>query len=182
MRGLLRSLKADFAVTEIELLSPLPHEECIRRIREEVSWLPVGSGPMVGRVRKDHIVVCKRINGSNAFQTQLTATFIRKGQETRIYCQFGVRPSVAIFFVVWFTMIGLFAAAAVVSLFSALVHLGKGLGAGLLGVLFTAALLGFGGALAHLSRHAARDEQAFLIDILQTKLDARPSAQATTCE
>jgi hypothetical protein len=174
MWAFLRAFVADYITSKVELLSPLPYDECMRRIREEVDRWPFGARPMVGSLREGRIRVRQRIGYRNSFQTALTATFTAEGRNTRIRCRFGMHPFVTIFMIYWLSMVAWFGLHALSTTGVAPINPAQN-GAAAIFALMPLLMFCFGLGLMGFGRYLARDEQAFLTDLLITKLDARPA-------
>jgi hypothetical protein len=190
LRNVFRQFKTDLSSNRAEFMSPYPPEECIRRLREDIGREPFfryvhGTHPMMGRVWKNKIWVRTRIDDGehfNALQTWLTATFEPEGFKTRIRCRFGLASRVWWTLIFWFGFIGSMCITGLVTVplkYIIFAHLGIPLteDAYLTDLLLLVLLLVFAGGIGLVrgGRYQARDEQALLIDILTTKLNARPA-------
>ena len=103
-----------------DLVSPLPRDECIRRLRDNIepfSWKIYSGGvkiydgsanagpkPFTGRIGESDFQIAKRLDGDdyNSFQPRLFAEFADDQDKTRVHCYMGVHPFVIAFVVFWF--------------------------------------------------------------------------------
>jgi hypothetical protein len=183
LRNVFRQLQRDLSSTMVEFTSPYSPDECVRRMSEDIGYEPFfwygrGTRPMMGRVWKNKIWVRKRVNYRNGFQTWMTATFEPQGLKTRIRCQFGVAPATRRVMIVWLGFIGSIGMTGLVVVpieRIAFSQLGVSLGADYVTNLAPFApilMFAAGIGIVRLGRHNAQDEQAFLTDLLKTKLKA----------
>src|SRR5262249_30190429 len=97
----------------VVLDSPLPRDECVRRLREAVENELPAHARVVGRVDDSSLRLRKRlIAARNSFQTCLTATIEDEGGSTRLFCRFGPHGFVVVFMLFWFLAVLGFCAAA----------------------------------------------------------------------
>jgi hypothetical protein len=168
----------DIAMTPIDLVSPLPRGECVRRLRENVgSYWGIGSGHrVIGEVGGDNIRLRKRIYYRNSFQPTLRGRLSDTPDGgTRIRCEFAELPMLPVLIAVA-VLIVLIAGMTVSLLAKSGVQLHNvptaAIVAPLLSLPFFAAL-GFG--VVYIGRRFARDEPRFLVDFLAKTLEARES-------
>jgi hypothetical protein len=106
-------------VRAVELVSPLPPDEAVARLREAVdrgglpSWF--GSKSVVGRVSGRSVRLHRRISYQNSFQTFLTGTLEAHGEGCAFRGTAGMHPLVTAFVVVWFAGIVLIGGAVFVA-------------------------------------------------------------------
>lgn len=168
------------ARVRVAVISPLPREECVRRLQEQVD--PEGSvfgkRPVIGRVRETSLRLRKRVKGRNSFQTFLFARVSPAADRTRFDCRFGMHPAVVAFMAFWFgvlLVIGGLAVSELGSLWAGADALPAGLpiGAFLLGMFV------FGIGLVAIGRFASKGDVAFLTEFLlgavNGRIQARPS-------
>ena len=153
-------------VSIIELVSPLPLDECESRLREAadreglLSWF--GSKPIVGRVSARYIRLRQRIGYRNSFQTFLIGSLEDCDGGTLFRGRAGMHPLVKGFMAVWFSGVVLFGGIAfVTSIQGMLAGGGQPIGA-----IIPAAMLAFGVVLVGVGRWLARDEERFLVSFL----------------
>ncbi|NEX92366.1 hypothetical protein [Caulobacter sp. 17J65-9] len=93
----------------MELISPLPRDECVRRLESVVdpSLLLFGSKPLRGGVSAGGFHVSKRTWYRNDFKTWMSGSFESHGAGTRVRCRFGMHPLTLVFFAIWFGAVGL---------------------------------------------------------------------------
>jgi hypothetical protein len=161
----------------IELISPLPQEECIARLRQAVGseWSLSGGAPAIGRVGDASFRIRKRLPAAvhNSFQTRLRGTLSPAGTGTHLHCHLGMHPLIGIFMPLWFCLVLAFAAGWIVI----------GVERGATGMQFWAGLiipvfmLVFGVGLIAFGRFLARNERPFLLDFLRQTVDAQPIAR-----
>jgi hypothetical protein len=163
-------------LSRIDLVSPLPHEECVRRLREVTnnSWMIFGSRPLIGRVGKTSFNLRKRIRGWNSFQTCLFGTFEQDARQTRLRCWFGVHPAVVGFVIFWFGALTLFGGADVVN---AIIHPSSSLAPWRMALAGPILMIAFGVALVIICRFGARHEKADMLKILATALSAHEESR-----
>ena len=101
---------------------------------------------------------------------------VERNGRTYLRCRFGLHPIVAIFFGVWFAIVGLFVSAAVLTFIVevGVRHTLTPAQAGP-GLIFILGMLVFGIALLAAGKHLARDERGYLIDFLRQTLAAKPA-------
>ena len=103
----------------IELLSPLPPEECETRLREATGRDGLLSGfsswSVVGRVSGRSVRLRKRIGYRNSFQTVLTGSLEGRDGSTVFRGKAGMHPFVTGFLAVWFGLLTLIGGAAFVA-------------------------------------------------------------------
>jgi hypothetical protein len=87
-------------------ISPLPREECLRRLRANVeqerwtwSTYPV-KAEVVGKVEEARIRL-HRPNTGNSFSKHLFGRLTGDGNQTRLRCRIGLHPFVIAFVVFW---------------------------------------------------------------------------------
>lgn len=92
----------------IVLKSSLSPRECLQRLAEAIDPDPFlnfrkisRSKPVVGTVTEKHWTLCKRVQGRNSFQTELTASVRAAGDGSVIVCRFGMNPVVFVFSIMW---------------------------------------------------------------------------------
>lgn len=159
----------------LHLVSPLPLEECCRRLQAAMDspWVLFGSRPVIGSIAKGRLQASKRIQGRNSFQTRLTAELTAEGDRTLIRCQFGMHPFVRAFMALWLggaVVTGLgWAGVSLVTLLTTSSDAHAGTWFGLLAPIGP---LMFGWGLLWLGRYMARSERdvltAFVRDTLNT--------------
>jgi hypothetical protein len=158
-----------FGTSRVELVSPLPREECVRRLRDLVdgSFTLFGARPLVGRVEEASFNFRKRIGYRNAFQTVTRGTLEQESGQTRLRCRFGLPPFVTGFLIFWCGLVTLFGGAGAVS---AIVRPLSGAQP----ISFRDALLMllFAAFLVTVGRLFARNEQGEILRILTKTLDA----------
>jgi hypothetical protein len=137
------------------LVSPLPRQECVSRLKMKTDSGWGGAAAVVGSV------------GENSFQYSLSGELIDDHGRTRLHCSIGMHPLVRIFFTIWFG--GVLLGCGMVSIWMAQAYAHGALppnwwpGAG---VPFL--MLAGGFALLTFGKHLARDEPASLIDFFAT--------------
>jgi len=165
--------------TVIDLVSPLRPDECVRRLRDHVDdgFGFSGMRPVMGKVGETSFILRQRTGYRNSFATTLRGTFVEEGRRTRLHCRLGVHPFVRVFMLLWLAGV---AAGACVLGFRVVAPLVNGAPSraalSIANILAPLLMLGFGIALAKVGRHAARDQQEYLIDFLARRLDAREEA------
>jgi hypothetical protein len=169
LRAISRAFGCESSRTD--LVSPLPREECVRRLQEVAnsSWMIFGSRPLIGRVGETSFSLRRRISGWNSFQTYLYGIFEQEARQTRLRCRFGVHPAVVGFMIFWFGALSFFGGADVVN---AIVHSSSSSAPSLITLAGPFLMLAFGVAVVIIGRFSARHEQAYMLKILATALNA----------
>jgi hypothetical protein len=90
-----------------DLVSPLPPNECVRRLRAATDgmWSLAGSKSAQGAVSDKAIRLRKRIFYRNSFQCWLSAKLVGEYGQTRLHCSFGLHPFVRIFLEIWIAIV-----------------------------------------------------------------------------
>jgi len=164
---------------QLRIYSPLPPDECARRISAAIDperssfFSRVGSRPIVGRVDSSSIRLRKRINYGNSFQTFLTATVRAHDAGTVIQGEFAMHPLTRIFMPVWFGGV-LFVGGAsyMISVFSKVTHPSPHQEASWPLLLISAGMLVCGYLVLQFGRYLARYEAAFITEFLRSTLDS----------
>ena len=160
----------------VDLLSPLPRGECVRRLRENVgSYWGIGSGHrVIGEVAADNIRLRKRIYYRNSFQPTLRGRLSDTPDGgTRVACEFTELPMLPVLIAVA-VLIVLIAGMTVSLVAKSGVQLRDVPLAAIIAPLASLPFfvaLGFG--TVYIGRRFARDEPHFLIDFLVKTLEAR---------
>jgi hypothetical protein len=158
----------------VTLVSPLPREECVRRLRERAApmWTMYGSLPVAGRIEETGFHIHQRRRMKNSFRMHLWASLEQWTGQTCIRCRFGMNPFAEVFLILW---VGLVLSGLAVTASSALTSLvNEGNWENTWIVLPPLAMLGFGYGLVRFGKYIARCERAFLLEFLRETLDARP--------
>ncbi len=166
----------------LELYSPLPPDECAKRLSEAIdsersalfSFLSLfGSHPVAGHVDVSSLKLRKRIRHNNSFQSYLTATMRPEGSGTVISGDFAMHPFVWVFLAIWFTGVTLIGGAVFIVTVGAYIS-GSPLRGdkAWMGVVSPLVVIGFGLALVRFGRFLARNEVRFIKDFLMQALNA----------
>jgi hypothetical protein len=160
-------------VSAVELVSPLPPEECAARLREAtdneglLSWFR--SRPVIGRVSGRSVRLRKRIGYGNSFQAILVGRLEERDGGTVFRGKAGVSTFVTIFMAAWFCGVGLLGGA------MSVIAIGEMLGVKFgerpmerslalpLVAVIAPLMLTFGVGLVRFGRWLARDEERFLV-------------------
>jgi hypothetical protein len=157
----------------VELVSPLPLEECCRRLRAGMDETMLGvqlAFPVVGRIKEGKAAGTRRLSCSwspeiymrrqrNSFKTLLSADLIDQSGQTRIVCRFSMHPFVMLFTAFWFGIVLL----SIVGLSSSSVLVGP-----VVMIAFAFGLLRFG-------RYQSRDDREALLAFVRERLKAEPA-------
>jgi hypothetical protein len=160
------------AVTE--LVSPLPLEECRRRLQEQMDgpMTLFGKRPVIGIISGTTLRARKRVAHRNSFYTRLVVKLRSDGNEMVVSCWFGMHPFVIAFMIVWFA-IALFGVGGL-----AIPHLMAraldGRPGAWFALLVPIGMLTFGAVLLGGGRYLARGERAFLTGFVRDALEAKP--------
>jgi len=155
------------AQTPVEIVSRLPRDEVMRRLGQivETDWTLFASKPLRGRIERGSLRLRRRISYRNSFQTHLFATVHDDGRGTRLVGRTGMHPAVAVFMTLWFALVGLGLAIALVALSHDQSPSWQTL-APMLMIVFGIGLLAGG-------RWAARNERAEMIAELEQAIDGK---------
>jgi hypothetical protein len=153
-----------------DLISPLPCEECVQRLRMKAD--PAWSGSVVGSVGETSFRWRKRIGYRNSFQYSLSGKLINDNGQTRLHCRIGLHPFVRAFLVFWFGVVVIGCGMVTVSIVGGLAR-GAPLATLQPGTAIPFLMLAGAFALVMFGRYLGRDESDFLIDVLRQTLDAR---------
>jgi hypothetical protein len=158
-------------VSTIELVSPLPPDECAARLGEAtdneelLSW--PGARPVIGRVSGGSVRLRKRIGDRNSFQTILVGELEEHKGGTLFRGRAGVDTVVTIFMAVWFCWVVLVGGPIFVFAICEMLGIDVGVvkpkGNLALGVAGFPLMLAFGVGLVRSGRRQARDEERFLV-------------------
>jgi hypothetical protein len=173
----------------LHFLSPLGHDECLRRLQLDVGpdrwrvWIVGGAvhvceadrinwdktkRAVVGAIGSDGFRLRKWIPGYNSFQTLLWGRIERRGSGTIVHCRLGMRWSV------WAVMALSLAVACFIAGKAWMLNTGTRTS-----WLAFAAILCGSIAIFALGRYQARDEGSFLVDFLRRTLDLRDDEHAS---
>ena len=157
----------------LELSSPLPPEECLRRLRaaSDPWWKIFGSKPAIGSVLGGLFWGCRRISYRNSWQTVAYARVRAATDGSHIIVRFGLDPFVFVLTVIWFGVACLAAAGlclhGVIRLSSDAASVGNWMI-----VLAPLAFLGLAFGQLAFCRWLARNEKAFLTEFLMGTMSA----------
>jgi hypothetical protein len=157
----------------VELVSPLPRDEVVRRLRAAVDseWTFAGGKSVVGHIGDDRFRLRWRIGYRNSFQTFMFGSVKSDGSGARIVARSGMHPFAAAFMALWIAAVTMLAVVAVSGV------IGAPDDAAAQGVIWLVPVFmaGFGFALVWLGRWFSRNERARLIEFLQTTVGAKPA-------
>jgi hypothetical protein len=158
-----------------DMTSPLPREECVRRLQASVdrSWLQLGGQSVIGYVGQTKLRLHKRIWYRNSFQQYLFSKLQDENGHTRLRCRLGLHPFIWASSVVWFGFVIVIGGAMSLKLITALLQ-GHGLvdQNAWMGVAVPIAMLVFGVALQQFCGFLGRNEPEFLVEFLRRCIDA----------
>ena len=161
-----------------DLVSPLPLNECVRRLRAATDgmWSIGGSKSVQGSVSETAIRLRKRILYRNSFQCWLSAKLAEDNGQTRLYCTFGLHPFVLIFLEIWIGIVSVISLT--IAMQTAWLWLrGSSLSPNVwLGIVFPLIMAGFAILLLKFGNSLAQDEPAFLIEFLERTINARETS------
>src|ERR1043166_3302047 len=173
----------------LEIYSPLPPDECAKRISLAVDperWALFsfaslrGSRPVAGRVDNSSMRLHKRISYNNSFQTFLTATMRPHGAGTVIQGDFAMHPITRRFMPIWFGGVILIGGTGfIISLVAMLRHSSAEQESFLPFLLGPPGMLVFGYVLICFGRYLARDEAKFITDFVRHTIDANENTGNT---
>jgi len=157
---------------KVDLISPLPPQECRRRLDGAIG-MPVpalGNRAVRERIVSDSFRLRQRIGYRNSFQTQVIGHLQAEENGTRISCRFGVARGVLAFFAVWIGLVLVVGGAGFLIAAKALLAGSAGAPSAAAGIPLI--MLVFGIVLFAFGRWLARNEQNFLTDFLCVTLQA----------
>jgi hypothetical protein len=162
-----------------DLVSPLPPNECVRRLRAATDgmWSLGGSKSVQGSVNEKAIRLRKRIFYRNSFQCWLSANLIGESGQTRLHCSFGLHPFVRLFLEIWIgivSVVGLTIAMQTTWLWLRSSPLSPN---AWLGIVFPLIMVGFAILLLKFGNYLAQDEPDFLIEFLERTINACAAAE-----
>ena len=151
----------------IDLISPLPREECVQRLRMNTGSAWDGA-TVIGSVGENSFRLRKKIFYRNSFQASLSGKFVDDQQGTRLHCRVGLHPFVTAFLIVWIGGVLIGCVAMIASLVSGAIPANRWPQAAI-----PFLMLAGGVALLKVGQFLSRDEADFLVDFLRRTLDAR---------
>ena len=162
-------------MTAIDLVSPLPRGECVKRLQSNVSsyWAIASANKVVGSIDGDTLRLRKRIYYRNSFQPTLRGRLSDAPGGTRIHCEFRSIPLTPILIaagVIVVVAIGMVASLLAsrhirfedIPLVAILIPLGA-----------LPLFVGLGFGTIWFGRRLARGDEDMLLDFLRKTLDAR---------
>jgi hypothetical protein len=164
-------------MSDIELISPLPPEECESRLRAAIGrdgpLALFSSWPVVGRVSGRSVRLRKWVFHGNSFQTLLTGSFEEALGGAVFHGNAGMRPIVRTYMAVWFGGVVLGWA---VCLACALAWPAGG--GQLMALVVPPLMLAGGVAMVRVGRWLARGEEQFLVAFMEEVIEARTPLDA----
>jgi hypothetical protein len=157
----------DFASMVIDLMSPLPREECVQRLRSKTGSAWDGS-TVIGSVGETSFRLRKRIFYRNSFQASLSGKLIDDNGQTQVHCRVGLHPFVTAFLTVWIGIVLIGCIWMIVSLVSGAIPGNRWPQA-----MIPFLMLAGGVALLKVGQFLSRDEADFLVDFVRRTLEAR---------
>ena len=168
-----------FIDDKVELYSPLPRAECIKRLDTAFIsfWVSFGLRNTIDNASTSHFSAGVRIRYRNSFQTTMYAKLADDGQGTRIVCRFGMNAFVRLFLLFWFGGLASVAVAIVLSAASLFGLQSDNAPHPLVGIAGCTLLFALGLGLVRFGRNLANDEQNDLMSFVCRTVDAsaRPS-------
>ena len=167
----------------LELYSPLPPGECVKRLSDAIDddrefgtlFGYLGSKELVGRVVGDSLRVRKRIHNRNSFRPRFTATIGQHEDGALIRGEFSTSFLERFCYSVWMGMVG---SACIALLIGALVGLCRGDFVFDPWGLLPFGMLLFGYLLARLCWFCVRKHPNFIVNFLCDLLDAKETQAA----
>ncbi len=157
MRGLLRP-------EDIDLVSPLSREECVRRLKESVRKIPFGRGTITGDIGRGGFRIQRA--GSLFFHQILRAQMLHRDGSTQVSCRLGLNRHM-------FKALGILAISIVVNIVSVGRHLDDPDILGEAGAVFIFVAL----LLIYLASRLIRmrKDRDLLLGFLAATIEARPA-------
>jgi hypothetical protein len=164
-------------ISDMELVSPQPLDECIRRIEERMnapmSVLALAEArPVIGRFRGSQLHARRRSFYRNLFF--LSARFSSEAGQTRISCRFSTHPAAAGYMTFWLaavTLLGGVMAFAVIADVAS--HRAPMRGVEWEAIVIPVLMIAFGVGLVRFGRWRARGDREFLLNFLLQTVQAR---------
>jgi hypothetical protein len=153
------------------LISPLPREECVRRLGMKTGTAWDGSA-VIGSIGETSFRLRKRIFYRNSFQASFSGKLIDDQQGTLLHCRVGLHPFVTAFLTVWIGIVLIRCIWMIVSLASGAIPANRWPQA-----VIPFLMLAGGVALLKVGQFFSRDEADLLVDFLRRTLDARDSGR-----
>lgn len=158
------------------LESPLPADECIQRLKVSVGkqW-PVKDGkPVYGSVGKDNFVIIRRPKSKGPIRTAIIAAITEEGANTKLKCWSGVYgPSLFPYLTLFLFSCVLFSSLTSIALTYALPPWQLPSTNLLTSSFFGLGILGFTAAAIAMPNLFRRDSEQYLIEFLETTIDAK---------
>jgi hypothetical protein len=153
----------------VELVSPLPLDECMRRVCDNVDEGFIGVLPIIGRFQATEFELWRR-NG-NRFRTVLAAALVPMSDRTLIRCSFGTNPQIVLKMRIF---VGLTLAALAIFVTDAILHPpGEHFRDFLEALSIPVLMLCFYIGALKLGLFLARNDESILTQFLRDTIDAR---------
>jgi hypothetical protein len=171
--------KASADAKVVELLSPLPIEECHLLLEAAMDtlwpWDYFGSRLVAGRISGSKLFARKQVGYKNLFQTRLSADTLEQDGRTLIRCRFSLHPFTRTFQVLWFAGVLLICGPIfVMSLLTLAEAPSRGPAGKWEGVFVPIGMFVFSVGNYWFGRYLARNERQFLIAFVCDTLAATP--------
>jgi hypothetical protein len=167
--------------TSFDLISPLPRDECVRRLRQRTvaPWKEIFSAePVVGYVGDASLKIRKPRWYQNTM-CWLSAQLADDAAGTRLHCRFGYHPLAVVFWVLWFGGVLLAGGAALIKAGPALLG-GTSVADGVwAGIRIPAIMLAGGVIILLVTRFLALRERRSLVSFLHRTIETREVAGLT---
>jgi hypothetical protein len=162
--------------TDFQLITALPVQACVDRLRnvtDEKLFRLFGRSDreVMGSVKETGFVWRKKLKGKNSFQLLLHGRFAPHGSGTRIDCRAAMAKSVKVFMAFWFAMVVTFCFFVLFEEVPVQLE-GDAVDIGNFVVFVPFGMLIFGVLLVWVGRFLARDDSAFMRDLICRTLDA----------
>jgi hypothetical protein len=159
-----------------DLVSPLPLDECVRRLRAATDggWAIAGQKPVLGAVGDNSIRLRKRSYYRHSSQCWLSGKFVEADGQTWLHCTAGLHPVVRVILEYWVACMLLGGGAVFVRSLHVMWAGHEPLPQNLwLGILIPPLLFGFGALLLAIGDRPSGDEPRFLLEFVARTIDAK---------
>lgn len=159
-----------------DLVSPLPVQECIRRLRAATDGgLSIaGTKPVLGTVGERSIRLRQRTLYRHTAQVWLSGDFSEDGGETRLHCRLGMHPYFRTFLKYWTAVVMVVAGTFFVHAARVWLTEPEAVSPHLwIGIVLPLLLCGFGVVLLKFGDQIPGEEPRFLIEFLERTIQAR---------
>jgi hypothetical protein len=149
----------------------------LRNFFKGTGWLNSAGKPVIGTASESYVLLKKRLEGRNSFQTLLTARLEPMAEGTLIHVNLAAPSWILPFVCVWFSFLAIFGGLVIVLQVASLLNgeRGPNIAHDVFPILILLMLMAMGLGITLSGTRSAREEGQFLTDFLIQVLDARPT-------